>query len=722
MGGYAGLTREEMERAALLAGGGRQPIMLDPVTVQARGQQQIMADPMLAPSQAEPWMNSIAASLAGESLGEPVRPARLPVRPPLLRAVDPATGQVSFEGADTPESREYIQSRGMRALETPLPGGPDGGPLNAPPTGGGGPSSSMEVGPIQLGGNPDAAMYKRLGALEPGNVDLRNRPYVKNGNSVSTINSMGFQDDKGGPEILIPTVSDDGRLMSGDEAIDYYHETGKHLGKYPTVEASNAAGEALHQDQVARPPVNSLAERLPANPYPEERDPTTPAEIFQQLFGDEVALSEQKGQAQARGQDREASLRAAAGEYLGKRFADVNQRVDASRARRDELKAAINANLAAGQRALGEAPSTTKSEIMGLVGSVLAAAGKPVGATLARGMGNIMSRDYQRWQMGLAGYETQHKMLNALAKSESEGAASDLHEEQALSTLLAAQMTNGLEQIRSETKSEETKSLIDVGIVEIKKKYMDHSLDVAQRVAQMSWDQEAHQMSREDQGMQRQAHRLNQERGAFDLTKSRETEARAPQMAQIPGLRIEGDPRTITAPQKTEAVKLLAEQRSVYAQAEAMKKYGAIFTPDAAREYEIARTGLIGTLNKREANAGVVNEGEASRWDKRIPSHLGAVASSAFRDKIYNSKWTMNLDNVLESATARSEELTRLHLDSLGYKPESADSLRAVQPGLPAARASGELRTRGRDGKETVVPDSPENRALAAKLGQQILE
>jgi hypothetical protein len=101
-------------------------------------------------------------------------------------------------------------------------------------------------------------LYRKLGALEPGNVDLRNRPHVKNGDSISTIRSMGFQETEGGPEILIPTVSDDGRLLSGDEAIDQYYKTGRHLGKYATPEAGTAAGEALHQDQVSRPPRNTL--------------------------------------------------------------------------------------------------------------------------------------------------------------------------------------------------------------------------------------------------------------------------------------------------------------------------------------------------------------------------------------------------------------------------------------------------------------------------------
>lgn len=118
----------------------------------------------------------------------------------------------------------------------------------------------------------------RYGALVPGNLDLTRRPYVKNADgSVSTVRSMSFRegDKSGSPyagnEILIPTVSDDGRIMSGDEAIAEYDRTGKHMGVYSTVPAANEAGEQIHQDQMKTPPV-PWRDGLPENPY-EEPDP-----------------------------------------------------------------------------------------------------------------------------------------------------------------------------------------------------------------------------------------------------------------------------------------------------------------------------------------------------------------------------------------------------------------------------------------------------------------
>jgi hypothetical protein len=113
----------------------------------------------------------------------------------------------------------------------------------------------------------------RLGALEPGNLDLTRRPYVRNADgSVSTVRSMSFREGAksgspwAGKEILVPTVSDDGRIMSGDEAIAEYDRTGKHMGVYPTVAAADYAGEMIHQDQMKTRPV-PWRNGLPENPY-----------------------------------------------------------------------------------------------------------------------------------------------------------------------------------------------------------------------------------------------------------------------------------------------------------------------------------------------------------------------------------------------------------------------------------------------------------------------
>ncbi len=87
------------------------------------------------------------------------------------------------------------------------------------------------------------------GLVQQGNIDLHNRPIVRNADSsISTVRSMSFNED--GKEVLIPTVAADGsRILSDREAIDQYRKTGQFLGKFDTPEAATAYAEKLHEDQ-----------------------------------------------------------------------------------------------------------------------------------------------------------------------------------------------------------------------------------------------------------------------------------------------------------------------------------------------------------------------------------------------------------------------------------------------------------------------------------------
>lgn len=82
----------------------------------------------------------------------------------------------------------------------------------------------------------------------PGNIDLTKRPVVMNEDgSISTVKSMSFNID--GKEVLVPTIGDKGERYTNRQAIDNYLKTGKHLGKFNTINQADTYAQQLHLNQ-----------------------------------------------------------------------------------------------------------------------------------------------------------------------------------------------------------------------------------------------------------------------------------------------------------------------------------------------------------------------------------------------------------------------------------------------------------------------------------------
>jgi len=86
------------------------------------------------------------------------------------------------------------------------------------------------------------------GILQQGNIDLSKRPMVRNPDgSTSTVRSISIGTPDG--EVLIPTISPDGKSWTEDQAIENFYSSGQHLGVFSTPQDATAYAKKLHDQQ-----------------------------------------------------------------------------------------------------------------------------------------------------------------------------------------------------------------------------------------------------------------------------------------------------------------------------------------------------------------------------------------------------------------------------------------------------------------------------------------
>ena len=101
---------------------------------------------------------------------------------------------------------------------------------------------------------PAGSMFDRSpqaaeGLIDPGNINIHQRPVVRNANgSVSTVRSMTFTDEDGST-VVVPSVIAGRGIVGPDEAFKYYRQTGQHLGRFDNADNADRYARMLHEAQ-----------------------------------------------------------------------------------------------------------------------------------------------------------------------------------------------------------------------------------------------------------------------------------------------------------------------------------------------------------------------------------------------------------------------------------------------------------------------------------------
>lgn len=597
--------------------------------------------------------------------------------------------------------------------------------------------------------------HNAYGAIEPGNIDLSRRPHVMNPDgSVSTVRSMGVGFD--GPdgkvkEYLIPTVSDDGHLLTGKQAIEQFKATGKHLGVYATPEESTKAALAIHRDQESHMPENTLETTAVApNSGNLKNDIQTLTHEQAKTKNDTAASFVREGDAKAEASQQRADLLGQEAKAKS-RYSEAAERVhDNNRARSDEAQKWLDDDM----KTLRQPPMQPKAWqktlgiVAGIVGATAQAYFGDLGNGIAYGLGELQSHMYKSVMDQLhakeeAGHNLEHtnKYLDRLSKdSENEV---DIAAKMAANHWLAT--SNALDEIAERAKVpeyKETAKRLAIGAKEqgiaIYKANAEKQLAAAQAAAKAraaaktDWSRysvaqlEAWERSNSLPGSGVEYLNNKIRKGASDLQKTAAETAKL-QAGANPGAPGEIFPGYLQT--QTLGAGADSKARSIYASGESIKQ-------DLARLAEIREKNRGGTFNRED-----VKEAKAiiSTLPSRYSQMFGSGAPNNTELELFGSYLTDPTDyqmtglDPIESYKRLANQVDRTRDAQLaGF---------GIQPARGAERAGPppDIRPRGEAAAQATAPDPnapvpvldmgtgrryllPPGRVAAAKLANPKIE
>jgi hypothetical protein len=163
------------------------------------------------------------------------------------------------------EIQHHAMTGGRPPREVPLATDDLGRPI---PGTGTAPPPTVGTAPNPFAGPPTAPAVAEppKAEIEPSNIDPRKRPVVPDEEGNAAVLAVKYKE--GGNVVLVPTVTDEARVMSDAEAVKAYEATGKHLGKYRDEKAADAALEKMRQDRAAAYRARLVAAALRAGSGP----------------------------------------------------------------------------------------------------------------------------------------------------------------------------------------------------------------------------------------------------------------------------------------------------------------------------------------------------------------------------------------------------------------------------------------------------------------------